>query len=176
MKKENKPTKPESPDEARRAEAEIFLPPPPPSKGIIVGLDCHPDTYTAATFKGTTVHNAEHLQTLGDMSLEGLLRWAEKTLSRNDLVLMEAGANSFELHRRLAALGIRSLVLESCHVGKHAKSYADNDAIAAQRIAMVFLGTKAPCVWVPDEQTCQRRELLHLYNRSVKQALKRVWT
>ena len=169
MKKENKPTKPESPDEARRAEAEIFLPPPPPSKGIIVGLDCHPDTYTAATFKGTTVHNAQHLQTLGDMSLEGLLRWAEKTLSRNDLVLMEAGANSFELHRRLAALGIRSLVLESCHVGKHAKTYADNDAIAAKRIAMVFLGTKAPCVWVPDEQTCQRRELLHLYNRSVKQ-------
>jgi hypothetical protein len=58
MKKENKPTKPESPDEVRRAEAEIFLPPPPPSKGIIVGLDCHPDTYTAATFKGTTGHNA----------------------------------------------------------------------------------------------------------------------
>jgi len=46
---------------------------------------------------------------------------------------MEAGSNSFELHRRLLALGLRAVVMESCHVGKHAKTYADNDKMAAAR-------------------------------------------
>lgn len=153
----------------RWSEVEIFSPPPPPTKGKIIGVDCHPDTFTAAVFKGVTVHQAKRLQAKGDMSLADFLSWAEENFTQKDLFLMEAGSNSFEVHRRLAALGLRALVLESAHVGKHAKSYADNDAIAAERIAMVFLGTKAPCVWVPDDQTCQWRELLHFYTRRVKQ-------
>jgi len=169
MKKETKTNKVESPDEVRKEEVETYLPPPPPSKGIIVGVDCHPDTFTAAEIKGTTVHNAQHIGTRGEMTLDNFLTWAQKNFTREDLFLMEAGSNSFELHRLLTDAGLRALVLESAHVGRHAKTYADNDAIAAQRIAMVFLGTKAPCVWVPDEQTRQRRELLHLYTRSVKQ-------
>ena len=170
MKKKTKTIKDKRPDEVRPVEAEIYFAPPPPSKGNIIGVDCHPDSFTAAEIKGTTVHNAEHLRTKGDMTLEGFLKWAQLNFTHEDLFLMEAGSNSFEVHRKLAALGLRSLVLESAHVGRQAKSYADNDAIASERIAMVFLGTKAPCVWVPDEQTCQRRELLHHYNRSVKQA------
>ena len=75
---------------------------------------------------------------------------------------MEAGSNSFEFCSRLHALGLRAVVLESCHVGKHAKTYADNDRMAAARIALVYLAGHAPCVWVPDEQSRQRRELLHL--------------
>ena len=59
------------------------------------------------------------------------------------------------------------MVLESCHVGKHAKTYADNDRMAAARIALVYLAGNAPCVWVPDEQSRQRRELLHLYRKAV---------
>jgi transposase len=59
------------------------------------------------------------------------------------------------------------VVLESCHVGKHAKTYADNDSMAAARIALVYLAGNAPCVWVPDEQSRQRRELLHLYRKAV---------
>ena len=34
------------------------------------------------------------------------------------------------------------MVLESCHVGKHAKTYADNDKMAAARIALVFLDSR----------------------------------
>jgi transposase len=58
-------------------------------------------------------------------------------------------------------------VLESCHVGKHAKTYADNDKMAAARIALVYLAGNAPCVWVPDEQSRERRELLHAYRKAV---------
>jgi transposase len=59
------------------------------------------------------------------------------------------------------------VVLENCHVGKHAKTYADNDKMAAARIALVYLAGNAPCVWVPEQGSRQRRELLHAYRKAV---------
>lgn len=155
------------PEEGRREGIETYLAPPPPSKGRIIGLDCHPDTFTAAVFKGTTPHDARKLSSHPDMSLKKLLDWAARDFTRDDLFLMEAGSNSFEIHRRLLALGLRAVVMESCHVGKHAKTYADNDKMAAARIALVYLAGNAPCVWIPDPVTCERRELLHAYNKVV---------
>ena len=154
--------------EARGIECDTYLAPPPPLNGRIIGLDCHPDTFTAAVFQGTTPHNAQKLSNHPDMSLARLLHWAAKEFTRNDIFLMEAGSNSFEIHRRLLALGLRAVVMESCHVGKHAKTYADNDKMAAARIALVYLQGNAPCVWVPDALTCERRELLHAYNKAVE--------
>ncbi|HVJ58600.1 MAG TPA: hypothetical protein VM574_12250, partial [Terrimicrobiaceae bacterium] len=58
---------------------------------------------------------------------QALLGWAAKEFGPQDLFLLEAGSNSFVLCRRLRALGLRAVVLESCHVGKHAKTYADNE-------------------------------------------------
>ncbi len=158
---------PRPPGEGRPEGCETYLAPPPPSKGRIVGLDCHPDTFTAAVMRGSTPHDAVKLTTRGDMSLDDLMEWATREFDRNDLFLMEAGSNSFEIHRRLLALGLRAVVMESCHVGKHVKTYADNDKMAAVRIALVFLQGRAPCVWIPDEITCQRRELLHAYRNAV---------
>jgi len=171
MKKEtNKPKEPKRqrpPGEGRLEGAEIYLAPPPPSKGRIIGLDCHPDTFTAAVFRGSTPHDARKLDCRADIPLQKLLDWAAKEFTRDDLFLMEAGSNSFEIHRRLLALGLRAVVMESCHVGKHAKTYADNDKMAAARIALVYLAGNAPCVWVPDSITCERRELLHAYQKAV---------
>jgi transposase len=95
------------------------------------------------------------------------MEWVAKEFGSQDLFLMEAGSNSFEIHRRLLALGLRAVVLESCHVGKHAKTYADDDKMAAARIALVYLAGNAPCVWVPDLISCQRRELLHAHQSAV---------
>lgn len=147
--------------------AEIYAAPPPPLKGRVIGLDCHPDTYTAAVFQGSTPHDARKLTSRENMSLEKLLSWAAKEFAKEDLFLMEAGSNSFEIYRRLLALGLRAVVLESSHVGKHAKTYADNDKMAAARIALVYLAGNAPCVWVPDALTGERRELLHVYLKAV---------
>lgn len=91
----------------------------------------------------------------------------EKEFTGEDLFLLEAGSNSFEIHRRLLALGRRAVVLESAHVGQHAKSYADNDKMAAARMVRVYLAGDAPCVWVPDAKTCERRELLHVHQSTV---------
>jgi len=91
----------------------------------------------------------------------------EREFTAADLFLLEAGANSFEIHRRLWDLGRRAVVLESSYVGKHAKSYADNDKMAAARIALVYLGNQVPCVWVPDAQSRERGELLHAQQKAV---------
>lgn len=147
--------------------SETYLAPPPPSQGKIIGLDCHPDTFTAAVFVGQTPHEARKVSSRENLSLQALLGWAAKEFGPQDLFVLEAGSNSFELCTRLHALGLHAAVLESCHVGKHAKTYADNDKMAAARIALVYLAGNAPCVWVPDQKSRQRRELLHAYNKAV---------
>jgi transposase len=152
---------------AERKAAETYVAPPPPSKGKIVGLDCHPDSFTAAVFVWQTPHNARKIGTQHTLSLEALLKWAAAELTPKDIILLEAGSNSFEICKRLEKIGLRACVLESCHVGRHAKTYADNDKMAAARIALVYLAGNAPCVWVPDEQSRQRRELLHAYRKAV---------
>jgi transposase len=146
---------------------ETYLAPPPPPQGKIIGLDCHPDTFTAAVFEGQTPHDARKVGSRENLGLQALLGWAAKEFGPQDLFVLEAGSNSFELCTRLHALGLRAVVLESCHVGKHAKTYADNDKMAAARIALVYLAGNAPCVWVPDEPSRQRRELLHAYGKAV---------
>ena len=146
---------------------ETYLAPPPPLQGKIIALDCHPDTFTAAVFVGQTPHDARKVGSRENLGLQALLGWAAKEFGPQDLFVLEAGSNSFELCTRLHALGLRAVVLESCHVGKHAKTYADNDKMAAARIALVYLAGNAPCVWVPDEQSRQRRELLHAYGKAV---------
>ncbi len=95
-----KKERPRPPEEGRREGIETYLAPPPPSKGRIIGLDCHPDTFTAAVFKGSTPHDARKISSHPDMSLKKLLDWAARDFTRDDLFLMEAGSNSFEIHRR----------------------------------------------------------------------------
>lgn len=146
---------------------ETYQAPPPPEEGRIIGLDCHPDTHTAAVYRGRSVHDARKLAVVDNMSLEALLEWAGRDFTRKDLFLLEASANSFEIHKRLLALGLRAVVLESARVARFAKSHIDNDRIAAGRIVLAYLGDKIPCVWVPDAVTRERRELLHCYNRAV---------
>lgn len=146
---------------------ETYEAPPPPEKGRIIGLDCHPDVHAAAVYQGRSVHDARKLAVRDNLSLDALLQWAARDFTRDDLFLLEASGNSFEICDRLRALGLRAVVLESSYVGKHAKSYADNDKMAAGRIALVYLGGRAPCVWVPDPTTRGRRELLYTHRRAV---------
>ena len=152
---------------SERTSVETYLAPPPPFNGKIFGLDCQPDTFTAAGFVGQTPHDARKIGTQHNLSLEALLKWAAAELTPEDIILLEAGSNSFEVCKRLADIGLKTCVLESWHVGRHAKIYADNDKMAAARIALVYLAGNAPCVWVPDAQSRERRELLHSYRKAV---------
>jgi transposase len=155
-------------EEGWRREAETYQAPPPPSEGKVVSLDCHPDTFTAAAYEGRTPHEARKLEERNDIGLEALEEWLSANFDRRDIVLMEAGSNSFEVARRLMSRGLRVCVLESRHVGKFARDHSDNDRMAAERIAMAYLAGGAPCVWLPDEETRRRRDMLSLYLTAVK--------
>jgi transposase len=159
-----------APKKAAATEAiETYLAPPPPKRGCTVGLDCHPDTFTAAVFHGQTPHDARQLECRENLSLARLLAWAQERFTCADLFVLEAGGNSFAVCQELGKRGLRAVVLESAYVGRHAKPYADNDRMAAARIALVYLAGNAPAVWVPDAQTRERRELLHVYARAVRE-------
>ncbi len=153
MKTTSKPPKPKSPQppaDGRQGNAagglETYPAPAPSAKGRIIGLDCHPDTFTWAVLCGTSLHDARQLESHADRPLTAFLDWAATQGTPDDLFLMEAGSNSFEICHRLHALGRRSCVLESAHVGRHAALHCDNDKIAAVRIAKVYLIGNAPCV------------------------------
>jgi transposase len=134
---------------------------------MLIGLDCHPDTFTAAVVAGQTPHNARKVCARENITLEALMEWAKREFSEKDLFVMEASGNSFAVCKRLRGAGLRAIVLESAWVGRQAKKYADNDKMAAMRIAKVYLSGDAPAVWVPDETTFGRRELLHAYRKAV---------
>src|SRR5258708_21792902 len=99
------------------AAAETYGGPPPPRDGRLVSVDCHPDIYTAAVYQGTTAHDARKLASRENLNLTQFLEWAGKEFTHKDLFVMEAGGNSFEIHRRLVGLGLRAVVLESGYVG-----------------------------------------------------------
>src|ERR1700689_4590985 len=74
-----KPSKKPLPAEkGRSAAAEFYTAPAPPADGRIIGLDCHPDTFTAAVFRGSTPHDARKLNTRENLSLQALLAWVAK--------------------------------------------------------------------------------------------------
>ncbi|MGB7789593.1 MAG: hypothetical protein WBL39_00140, partial [Terrimicrobiaceae bacterium] len=82
---------------------ETYLAPPPPSQGKIIGLDCHPDTFTAAVFVGQTPHDARKLGSRENLGLRALLGWAAKEFGPQDLFLLESF--TLKLHKLALALG-----------------------------------------------------------------------
>lgn len=143
-------------------------PPPKPGEGRIIGLDIHPDIHTAAIGTGTTAHDYKLLSHKCDITLDQLLSWAAKELTKKDIILMEASANSFTICDKLRAQGLKAYVLESAKVAKHSEGHTDTDKIAASRIIRSYLGGSVPCVWQPDQATRENRELLHLYQVAVR--------
>src|SRR6478672_5811592 len=100
---------------------ETYLSPPPPKNGKIIGLDCHPDTFTAAVMAGQTPHDARKISSRDQLSLPALLAWAKENFSAQDLFVLEAGSNSFAGCEALSRLGRHAIVLESARVREHAK-------------------------------------------------------
>ena len=123
----------------------------------VIGFDSHPDTFTAALITGLTPAAAVVEKTFNKVPLGQLDRWATKHTTAQDLFVLEASGNSFQVVRSLAAIGRRALVLESCQIGKLKEAHANNDRISAVRIGKAYLAGTAKEVWVPDAKTQERR-------------------
>jgi transposase len=134
----------------------------------VIGLDSHPDTFTAAILRGPTPAAAIVEKTFHKLPLGQLRSWAQKHTTDQDLIVLEASGNSFHVVRTLAALGRRAKVLESCHLGKLKEAHANNDKISAVRIGKAYLAGTAKEVWVPDAKTQERRDWFHAHRKAVK--------
>jgi transposase len=134
----------------------------------VIGLDAHPDSFTAALIRGPTPAAAIVEKVFNKVPLARLPSWAQKHTTERDLVLLEASGNSFQIVRRLAAIGRRALVLESCQLGKLKEAHANNDKISAVRIGKAYLAGTAKTVWVPDVQTQERRDWFHAHRKAIK--------
>jgi transposase len=145
----------------------------------VIGLDAHPDSFTAAVLRGPTPAAAITEKLFNKVPMSQLARWAKKNTTPNDLIVLEASGNSFEICRRLAAVERQAKVLESCQMGKLKEAHANNDKISAVRIGKAYLAGTAKEVWVPDLKTQQRRDLFHAHRKATKrntQARNSLWS
>lgn len=134
----------------------------------VIGLDAHPDSFTAAILRGPTPAAAVVEKVFNKVPMAQLTGWAQKHTTAQDLIVLEASGNSFQVVRTLAAIGRVAKVLESCQMGKLKEAHANNDKISAVRIGKAYLAGTAKEVWVPDLQTQERRDWFHAYTKAVK--------
>src|ERR1019366_8200901 len=136
--------------------------------GRVIGFDCHPDTFTAALLQGPTPAAAVLEKTFNKVPMGQLQSWAQKHTTPQDLFVLEASGNSFQVVRTLAAAGRRALVLESCPLGKLKEAHANNDKISAVRIGKAYLAGTAKTVGGPDLRTQERRDWFHAHGKATQ--------
>ena len=134
----------------------------------VIGFDSHPDTFTAALLRGPTPAAAVTEKMFNKVPMSQLQSWAKKYTTAQDIFLLEASGNSFQVVRSLAAIDRKALVLESCQMGKLKEAHANNDKISAVRIGKAYLAGTAKEVWVPDLKTQERRDWFHAHRKCVK--------
>lgn len=137
-----------------------------------VGLDMHPDSFTAAVLVGGSARGAQVEKLSEKLPLCQLEDWVRKYTEPEDTLVMEATGNCWELVERLCLVGRSALVLDSVKVGKVAKSYCTTDKTSAVKIARVHLSGLGGEVWVPDPQTRARRELFSAYLQAWEDAVR----
>src|SRR5438552_17867798 len=105
----------------------------------VIGLDSHPDSFTAALLRGPTPAACITEKVFNKVPMGQLQAWARKYTTAEDQVVLEASGNSFQVVRHLEAIGRKALVLESCHLGRLKEAHANNDKISAVRIGKAYL-------------------------------------
>ena len=74
----------------------------------MIGFDSHPDSFTAAILRGPTPAAAVVEKTFHKVPMSQLQSWAKKHTTAQDLIVLEASGNSFQVVRSLAALALPS--------------------------------------------------------------------
>ncbi len=131
-------------------------------------MDSHPDTFTAALLTGRTPAEALVENTFHKIPMSQLQSWAKKHTSAEDLIVLEASGNSYQVVRTLEAIGRKARVLESAQMGRLKEAHANNDKISAVRLGKAYLAGTAKEVWVPDVLSQERRDWMHAHRKVVK--------
>ena len=139
-----------------------------PKINRIIGLDMHPDVFSAAALEKTKADQAKVLWTDDRQSTAQIEQWAQKRLQPGDVLVLEASGNSFEVASRLHALDFCCLVLESYQASKVKENFCNDDRHSAIKLARVYLSGLAKEVWQPDPNTREMREVFFAHRACVK--------
>lgn len=135
----------------------------------IIGLDMHPDVFAAAALSvDLKQQNADWV--LDRVPTADLEKWAQKRLRKEDVIVLEASGNSFEVAARLHAIGHTAVVLESAQAGKIRDNFCNDDRHSAVKLAKVYRSGLAKEVWQPDAKTREYREVFLAHRNAVKDA------
>ena len=75
----------------------------------VIGFDSHPDSFTAAILRGPSPAAAIVEKMFNKVPLGQLPNWAKKNTNPQDLFVLEASGNSFQVVRTLAAVQRKAL-------------------------------------------------------------------
>jgi hypothetical protein len=125
----------------------INAPPTLGAHGRVIGLDIHPDTFAAAILHGRDPLKARIVHSVTRQPLDGLCAWATRHTTKDDVLVIEASANTVAVAERLASIGRQVFILESHRAGQIGKSYLANDKVDAVKIARIYLSGLAIRVW-----------------------------
>ena len=134
--------------------------------GRVIGLDLHPDVFSAAALAGQDAASAQVEQSWDRRPTAELEKWA-RALQPGDVVVLEASGNTFAAAERIHAAGRQVVVLESQRAGQIRKTYCANDRLDAVKLGRIYLSGLAQRVWQPDGRTRERREVLHSHRKAV---------
>jgi transposase len=144
----------------------------------VIGLDAHPYLFSAAALAGPDAGQARVDWLVDRLPIERLEQIVEQRVSPQDIIVLEASGNSFELVERIHRCGRRAVVLESQSVGKVSSTYCSTDKTDAVKIGRVYLSGLARVVWTPDEKARTRREMFFAHRNAVCDAVRgrnRIW-
>ena len=141
----------------------------PVCSGRVIGMDLHPDIFSAAALAGRDAATAKVEQHWDQRPIAELEKWG-RTLRAGDLVVFEASGNSFAAVDRLRTVGVEAVVLESQRAGQIRTTYCANDRLDAVKLGRIYLSGLAKLVWHPDARTRERREVLHCHRQAVTTA------
>lgn len=136
--------------------------------GRVIGLDLHPDLFSAAALSGRDAATAQVVQNWDGQTAD-LAQWGSH-LQAGDVVVLEATGNAFDAVARLRGCGVQAVVLETQRAGQIRSSYCTNDRTDAVKLGRIYLSGLARMVWEPDARTGERREVLHQYLKAVSDA------
>lgn len=135
---------------------------------LIVGIDIHPGCLAAVAALDQPGSEPLVVWQHSRINFSDWENWIKGNLRPCDTVVLEAGCNSFAFLELAAKCGIEGVVLDSRKVGQISKAYFKNDAYDALKIVRVYLSGLSDRIWVPDEKTRHRREILSRYLAAVR--------
>lgn len=134
----------------------------------VIGIDIHPSCFAAAALTNAKPNKAQQLWIHKKVDMDNLKEWLQNNVTENDVMVLEAGCNSFEFVKTAEEMSLHAVVLDSTKVGQLSKAYCKNDSVDAVKLARIYLTGLPEEVWVPDAATRVRREIISEYDNATK--------